>query len=125
MSGANDTIARIKSDYIKQYDAQLRREKRRKKAIFKRIMASVLLVVLVLGSLTVYHFKQRSIQADIKEEYNGLQAEMVNLEKEEINLLEEISLLNDEEYVLELARTNYFLSKKGELIFLTDEETKK
>lgn len=125
MSGANDTIARIKSDYIKQYDAQLRREKRRKKAIFKRIMVSVLLVVLVLGSLTVYHFKQRSIQADIKEEYNGLQAEMVNLEKEEINLLEEISLLNDEEYVLELARTNYFLSKKGELIFLTDEETKK
>lgn len=125
MSGANDTIARIKSDYIKQYDAQLRREKRRKKAIFKRIMASVLLVVLVLGSLTIYHFKQRSLQADIKEEYNGLQTEMVNLEKKEVNLLEEISLLNDEEYVLELARTNYFLSKEGELIFLTNDTSKK
>ena len=47
---------------------------------------------------------------------------MTKLEKEEKNLTEEISLLNNDEYVLELARTNYFLSKEDELIFLTDDK---
>lgn len=121
MSEKNDTIARIKSDYMKQYDAQLRREKRRQKRLFRRIMASLLLVTLVLGSLTVYHIKQRSAQAEIQEEYNELETKMVRLEKEENNLTEEISLLKNDEYILELARTNYFLSKEGELIFLTDD----
>lgn len=122
MSESNDTIARIKSDYMKQYDAQIRREKRRQKKLYRRIMASVLIVTLVLGGLTVYHLKQRSLQADIKTEYSELQTEMSKLEKEEKNLTEEISLLNNDEYVLELARTNYFLSKEDELIFLTDDK---
>jgi len=122
MSESNDTIARIKSDYMKQYDAQIRREKRRQKKLFRRIMASVLIVTLVLGGLTVYHLKQRSLQADIKTEYSELKTEMAKLEKEEKNLTEEISLLNNDEYVLELARTNYFLSKEDELIFLTEDK---
>ncbi|HLR59694.1 MAG TPA: septum formation initiator family protein [Pseudogracilibacillus sp.] len=121
MSESNDTIARIKSDYMKQYDAQLRREKRRRKRLFRRIMASVLFVTLVLGSLTLYHFKQRSVQAEIKTEYNELEKEMAKLEKEEKNLTEEISLLKNDEYVLDLARTNYFLSQEDELIFLTED----
>src|SRR5699024_9814260 len=115
-SESNDTIARIKSDYMKQYDAQIRREKRRQKKLFRRIMASVLIVTLVLGGLTVYHLKQRSLQADIKTEYSELKTEMAKLEKEEK------SLLNNDEYVLELARTNYFLSKEDELIFLTEDK---
>lgn len=121
MSESNDTIARIKSDYMKQYDAQLRREKRRRKRLFRRIMASVLFVTLVLGSLTLYHFKQRSVQAEIKTEYNELEKEMAKLEKQEKNLTEEISLLKNDEYVLDLARTNYFLSQEDELIFLTED----
>ncbi len=121
MNKTNDTVARIKSDYMKEYEAQLRQEKRRQKRIKRRIVASVLFVVLILGSLSFHHFKQRSLQAEIKEETNELQAEMVRLEKEEKNLQEEIALLHDEDYILELARTDYFLSKKGELIFITND----
>src|SRR5690625_3960199 len=122
MSESNDTIARIKSDYMKQYDAQIRREKRRQKKLFRRIMASVLIVTLVLGGLTVYHLTQRSLQAEIKTEYSELKKEMAKREEDEKNLTEEISLLNNEEYVVELARTNYILSKEDELIFLTEDK---
>src|SRR5699024_1211690 len=122
MSESNDTIARIKSADMKQYDAQIRRDRRRQKKLVKRIMASVLIVTLVLGGLEVYHIKQRSLEADIKTEYSELKTEMAKLEKEEKNLTEEISLLNNDEYVLELARTNYFLSKEDELIFLTEDK---
>src|SRR5699024_11337109 len=117
MSESNDTIVSIKSDYMKQYDAQIRREERRQKKLFRRIMASVLIVTLVLGGLTVYYLKQRSLQADIKTEYSELKTEMAKLEIEEKNLTEEISLLNNDEYILELARTNYFLSKKDKIIY--------
>src|SRR5699024_3684411 len=120
MSESNDTIARIKSDSMKQYDAQIRREKRRQKKLFRRIMASVLIVTLVLGGLTVYHLKQRSLQADIKNEYSELKTEMAKLETEDKNLTEEISLLNNEEYVLEVTRTNLFLYKDTIIIFLTE-----
>src|SRR5690625_4283015 len=122
MSESNDTIARIKSDYMKQYDAQIRREKRREIKVLRRIMASVLIVTRVLRGLTGYQLKQRTLQADIKTEYSELKTEMAQLEKEEKNLTEEISLLNNDEYVLELARTNYFLSKEDELIFLTEDK---
>src|SRR5699024_2355759 len=107
---------------MKQYDAQIRRAKRRQKKLFRRIMASVLIVTLVLGGLTVYYLKQRSLQADIKTEYSELKTEMAKLEKEEKKLTEEISLLNNDENVLKLATTNYLLSKKDELIFLTEDK---
>ncbi len=121
MRTPKDTVTRMKSDYIQEYEAQERKEKRRRKAILKRLVVFSTLAVLVLGSLTIYHFKQRSIQANIESEYTELQEEMNQLEKEEKDLMEEIALLKDEDYILELARTNYFLSKEGELIFLTDD----
>lgn len=121
MRTPKDTVTRMKSDYIQEYEAQERKEKRRRKAILKRLIVFSTLAVLVLGSLTIYHFKQRSLQADIENEYTELQEEMNQLEKEEKDLMEEIALLKDEDYILELARTNYFLSKEGELIFLTDD----
>src|SRR5690625_2773074 len=122
MSASTDMISRIILDYMILYNAQVHRKKRMHIMFFRRIMASVLIVTLVLGGLTVYHLKQRSLQADIKTEYSELKTEMTKLEKEEKNLTEEISLLNNDEYVLELARTNYFLSKEDELIFLTDDK---
>ena len=121
MRTPKDTVTRMKSDYIQEYEAQERKEKRRRKAILKRLVVFSTLAVLVLGSLTIYHFKQRSIQANIENEYTELQEEMNQLEKEEKDLMEEIALLKDEDYILELARSNYFLSKEGELIFLTDD----
>ncbi len=56
------------------------------------------------------------------EEYEQLQDELATLKKDEKNMKEEITLLNDEEYVLEIARTNYFFSKEGELIFNIPQE---
>ncbi len=73
--------------------------------------------MLIVGSLTAYHLNQRALQAEKKEQHEQLEDRLANLEEREQNLKEEISLLNNEEYVLEIARTNYFFSKEGELIF--------
>lgn len=67
--------------------------------------------------------KQRAIYAEKVEQYEQLEKELKELKQSEKNLKEEIELLNNEDYVLDIARTNYFLSKEGELIFtIPDEE---
>ena len=50
--------------------------------------------------------------------------ELVSLKKDEVLLKEEIVKLNDDEYIAKLARKDYFLSDKDEIIF-TLPETKK
>jgi len=119
----NKTIARIKSDYMNKYNAEMERKRRRKKKLIQRLIFASVAIIVAFGSLFAYHLKQRSLYADKKEQYEELIEQMSVLEKQEKELLEEINLLNDEEYILDIARTNYFLSKEGELIFqIQDEE---
>ncbi|MCP3029685.1 septum formation initiator family protein [Halobacillus sp. A5] len=111
------SVTRMDSTYMKNYDAQLERHARKKKRLMRRIILFSLLVIIVAGSMVTYHFQQRALHAEKVEEYKQLQAEMDELETEEKNINEEIELLNNEDYVLQIARSNYFFSKDGEIIF--------
>ncbi|HLR74798.1 MAG TPA: septum formation initiator family protein [Virgibacillus sp.] len=117
------TITRIESNYMQQYDAHMERQKRRKKRLIRRLVFFSIIALLAIGSMASYHLKQRTIYAEKSEAYEQLESEWATLKKEEEHLKEEIKLLNNEEYVLEIARTNYFFSKEGELIFKLPEES--
>ena len=117
------TITRIESNYMQQYDAHMERQKRRKKRLIRRLVFFSIIALLAIGSMASYHLKQRTIYAEKREAYEQLESEWATLKKEEEHLKEEIKLLNNEEYVLEIARTNYFFSKEGELIFKLPEES--
>jgi cell division protein DivIC len=117
------TVTRLESSYLKQYDVYIERQKRKKQRLIRRLVMFSFIAILAIGSMATYHVKQRTIHADKKAEYEQLEDQLVTLKKKESLLHEEIDLLNDEEYVLEIARTNYFFSKKGELIFkIIDED---
>lgn len=117
------TVTKLDSSYVDQYDAYIERQKRKKKRLIRRLVLFAAVVVVVIGSMATYHFKQISLQEEKEEQYNQMEDELATLKKEEGHLRQEIKLLNNEEYVLEIARTNYFLSKEGELIFnIPDEE---
>ncbi|MBA2177003.1 septum formation initiator family protein [Halobacillus locisalis] len=111
------SVARLDSTYMQHYDAYVERHQRKKKRLVRRLVMFALLVMIVVGSMVIYHVKQQSIYAQKHEQYEQLQVEMDALKKEEKDLEEEIELLNNEEYVLQIARTNYFFSKEGEIIF--------
>ncbi len=116
------TVTRLESSYLQQYDVYIERQKRKKQRLIRRLVLFLFITFLAFGSLTAYHIKQRIVHAEKQEQYEQLEEELVALKEEESDLVEEIDLLNDEEYVLEIARTNYFFSKKGELIFKIIEE---
>jgi cell division protein DivIC len=116
------TITKLNSNYMEQYDAYIERQKRKKKRLYRRLALFLILVAVAVGSMAVYHFQQRSLHLEKAEEYKLLKEEIANLKKAEDKYKEEIELLNDEEYILEIARTKYFLSKEGELIFKTPDD---
>lgn len=111
------TVTKLDSNYVKNYDAHVDRQRRKKKRLVRRIVVFFTLCFFIFGGLATYHINQRFVQADKKEQHEKLQKKQAQLEKEEKALKDEIKLLKDEEYVLEIARTNYFFSKKGEKIF--------
>ncbi|WP_026908545.1 FtsB family cell division protein [Paucisalibacillus globulus] len=116
------TITKLNSNYMEQYDAYIERQKRKKKRLYRRLALFLILVAIAVGSMAVYHFQQRALHIEKAEEYKLLKEEIANLKKAEDKYKEEIELLNDEEYILEIARTKYFLSKEGELIFKTPDD---
>ncbi|HLR66652.1 FtsB family cell division protein [Virgibacillus alimentarius] len=116
-------VTRLDSNYMQQYDAYMERKQRKKQRLIRRLVLFSIITVIAIGSMATFHIKQRVLQAEKSEKYHHMEEELASLEQKEKNYKEEIELLNDEEYVLEIARTNYFFSKKGELIFkIPDEE---
>lgn len=117
MSMKKKTVTRLDSHYMRQYDAYIERQQRRKQRLIRRLVLFSAVALLAIGFMTAYHVKQHALQTKKQEEYEQLEKELASLQTEEKGLEEEIELLNDEEYILEIARTNYFFSKDGELIF--------
>lgn len=116
-------VTKLHSKSVHQYDAYIERQNRKKQRLTRRLVLYALIVTVIIGSMSVYHFSQRSIKADKMEEYEQLEQQLADLKQEESDLNNEIELLKDEDYVLEIARTNYFFSNEGELIFkLPDED---
>ena len=118
-----ENIKRMNSAYMDHYDMQMERMKRRKKRFIRRFSMVSLVMLLGFAFLFTYHMKQRATYAEALEEYEALSEEMAGHEATEKSLREEIELLNDEEYILDIARSNYFLSKKGEIIFQIDKDS--
>ena len=122
MSTQKKTVTRLDSPYMQQYDAYVERQGKKRKRLYRRLVLFSIVVLVAFGGMTAYHMKQRSVQAEKQEQYADLQETLSTLEKQEENLNEEIDLLKDEDYVLDIARTNYFFSDKGETIFKVPDE---
>ncbi|QII81550.1 septum formation initiator family protein [Jeotgalibaca arthritidis] len=122
--GKTQNITQIKNTYTqeqtlkKQISTNLQRKARRR---LLAIMIVGLLMVVPLGINVVKNlFEIRSLDGKIAEtkEIN------VTLAEENQNLKVQVGLLQDDEYVAKLARSRYYLSKDGELIFSLPEDNR-
>lgn len=117
MSQEPKRVYSLKSEYMEQYEQKQKRKHRRQRGLRRRLIVAGITMFLITAFVTHYHLGQRTVYSEKSEQLEMLQSELVELEKVEEQLLEEIELLKDESYILDIARTNYFLSKEGELIF--------
>lgn len=116
-----DNIAKINSTYAKQQENKW--PKSHAKKLLRRLIAFVFLFVLICGGMTTYHFQQRAQMQEKQAEYQQLNEKMTQLTNRNETLKEEVEKLSDIDYLLQIARKDYFFSKDGEIIFkLPDEE---
>ncbi|WP_246367236.1 FtsB family cell division protein [Paraliobacillus salinarum] len=115
-------VSRINSSYMKQYDAHVERQRKKKKRLHRRLALFAIVVCITFGSMIMYHVNQRSLYAQKAEAYQTMQEDYKALQQNEENLKEKVKLLKDKEYVLQIAKTNYFFTKEGEIVFKLPEE---
>lgn len=85
----------------------------------KRLLALIVIPFCIWAGFTWYD--QQAVLLAKKEEKVKVQQtfDQVKLENEELKY--QVNKLNDNDYIAELARRDYHLSKPGEVIFITPE----
>ncbi|MRX72966.1 septum formation initiator family protein [Bacillus lacus] len=116
-------VTQLQSQYIQQQERRDQILKKRKKGLIRRLTVFGIFVILTTGVMASTLFSQSSaIDKKVKEKEN-LEQQLAELEREQKLLEEEVVKLNDDEYIAKIARRDYFLSDKNEIIFkVSDEE---
>lgn len=115
MLGRN--IASMDNAYTKQQSVKEKVLARRRKLLFRRLALFGVMAVLV-SALLVSTLVSRNAQLAAKKEQKAkLEHQVRDIDKQQAMLRSEIKKLKDDNYIAKLARSEYFLSKKGEIIF--------
>lgn len=122
MKKGASNVSRIDSPYMTKYDAHMERQLKRKQRLKRRLILFGAIILISFFSLFTYHLSQRGLYTEKQQEYEALKQQKQELVAEESMLAEEIKLLEDESYVLRIAKTNYFFTEEGEIVFKLLEE---
>ncbi|MGO1923025.1 MAG: septum formation initiator family protein [Jeotgalicoccus sp.] len=121
----SNKVVRLLNNYTKKRDSEKKQLASESRVSRRRTMVfgSILLVAVVVLLLVAFNQKQAN-----EELYNDVLATTEVLEdknKQHSDLEQQIRQLNDDNYILRIARSEFFLSEEGELIFnLPDQEEK-
>ncbi|SCL81697.1 Cell division protein [Bacillus cytotoxicus] len=88
-----------------------------RKRLYRRLTVFLVFAFTIIVSVSVTFYQQNSSIKAREAKVEDMKKELEALTKEEKKLKSDIQKLNDEEYVLKIARRDYFFSGKGEIIF--------
>lgn len=125
MKKAKTKVARIENRYIKDTATLNKTRSRRRIALFRRLAFMAIIFAVVGGLLTITYTQQVLSLKDKKEKQVEVDKKMVATKDEEEALNNQIKKLHDDDYIAKLARSEYYLSKDGEIIFNIPEENSK
>jgi cell division protein DivIC len=110
-------VTKMETAYVNQQISKVQASSKKRKGLFRRLVFFGIFAA-VLSVLAVSTLISQAAVLDEKEKQKAtLQKELTKLEKKQTLLEEEIIKLNDDEYIAKIARRDYFLSNKGEIIF--------
>ncbi|WP_017434485.1 FtsB family cell division protein [Saccharococcus caldoxylosilyticus] len=115
-------VTKLKSSYISAQEEKKQKASRRRRIAVVRFTFLGIVLALV-SSAFVYTMQSQAKDIEAKQaSKKQLEQKLDKLEKQQKQLEEEIKKLHDDEYIAELARKKYYLSKDGEIIFVTPEK---
>lgn len=118
-------VRKIENEYTKE-QARINRLNRKSSMIVRKrmtVFGGILLAILLF--LTLLLFMQMNTNRALKQEQAKQTVELEKLKDKEIALKERLKQLNSKEYIEKIARSEYFLSNDGEVIFKIPEKDKK
>ena len=117
-------IARIENQYVQQREKAGIAESRKRKLLFRRLAVFALFASVISYLMISTYISQSAALEKKQAEKEQFEQKLASLQKKQEILDEEIIKLNDDEYIAKLARKEYFLSEKNEIIFNLPKEKK-
>ncbi|MBC1911762.1 septum formation initiator family protein [Listeria booriae] len=119
-------VTRINNRYVQNETVMKKQRSRRRVALFRRLLIIAAAIVVVTGGLVYVYSQQVSLLHAKENEKVELDKKSLAVAKEQKELKSMINKLHDDDYIAKLARSEYFLSEKGEIIFnIPDDNEKK
>ncbi len=116
-------VREMDKSYIQQREQELEMAARKRRGLFRRLSVIAIFVV-TLGSIAcVSIYTQASALEEKRQEQVALEEELKQLQFEEARLREDIKNYNDLDYIAEIARRDYYLTKPGETLFKLPESS--
>jgi cell division protein DivIC len=111
------TVTQLNTEYVSMQQNMQENSKRKRVGLIRRLTAFGVLVAAVSIIMVSTLISQASAISNKEKEKAELKEQLVQLERKEKDLRQEVVKLNDEEYIKKIARKDYFLSEEGEIIF--------
>ncbi|OIJ17539.1 hypothetical protein BKP37_03350 [Anaerobacillus alkalilacustris] len=116
-SAQQRNVRELNSHYNEQHDKKIEQKSISNKGLVRRLSALGLFVATVMVATVITLQSQHTVLSQKIEKKQYLENELVQLQLVERDLIDEIENLNSLEYIAEIARRDYFLTKPGEIIF--------
>ncbi|MFC3882078.1 septum formation initiator family protein [Bacillus songklensis] len=110
-------VTQLNTEYVSQQQIMQESSNRKRIGLIRRLTAFGVLAVIISVFMISTLISQASTISDKKKEKVQLTEQLAQMKQKEKHLKDEVVKLNDEEYIKKIARRDYFLSEKGEIIF--------
>jgi cell division protein DivIC len=118
-------ITKLQTQYAVKQEEGMIIATRRKRVVLRRLSVFLVLAAVIACIMASTIISQNKAEAKKLETKEQMVKELALLKNEEALLKDEIVKLRDDDYIAKLARKEYFLSEKDEIIFTLPEKRDK
>lgn len=117
-------VTEIRSDYVRSKQVSEKTKSRRRRKLLLRLgVFAILMVIIVSGMVSILHNEGKQL-GDMQVQKSKLNTQLKTLKTNEKGLNTQIKQLHDLNYIGEIARRDYLLSKPNETIFTVSNSNK-
>ncbi|MFB5663764.1 septum formation initiator family protein [Alteribacillus sp. HJP-4] len=120
-------VTEINKPYVKEQKREQQRQEayaeKRRRGLIRRMTALAAVAALIAIVFTVILVSQWSTMEAKKSEKAEMENQYEQMQAEEIQLKQDVKNYNDLDYIAEIARRDYYLTKPGETLYKVPDES--
>ncbi len=118
-------FTKLDNDYVRNADRAINRKQQARKRKMRRIVFFAIVPVIIIALLLNVLSHQNETLAAKEKSKEEANKHLTELKEEQETLNLKIKQLQDDEYIAKLLRKEYYLSEKGEVIFIMPDKKDK